>query len=208
MTFETWIAFTLAAGILLLIPGPTVLLVVGYALGRGKQTAWATVPGVVLGDFVAMTASLAGLGAILLTSATLFTMLKWLGAAYLIWLGIKLWRSAGRLGDIDAIDDRKDRLKMFGHAFAVTTLNPKSIVFFIAFLPQFIDPTAPVLPQFIVMEITFLTLALANTTAFAMLAGSARETIKQPAVLRTANRIGGSLLIGAGALVATTGRNQ
>ncbi len=208
MTIEAWLAFTIAAGIMLMIPGPTILLVVGYALGRGRGSGWATVPGVALGDFVAMTASLAGLGAILMTSATLFMVLKWLGAAYLIWLGVKLWRSAGSLGDIDPVESREDRLKMFGHSFAVTALNPKSIVFFIAFLPQFIDHTAPLLPQFVVMEITFLVLAVTNAAAFAVLAGMARDKIRQPSVLRAANRVGGSLLIGAGALVAVTSRNQ
>lgn len=92
MPFETWLAFTAAAAVLLVIPGPTILLVVSYALGQGWRTALPMAVGVALGDFTAMTLSLLGLGALLAASATVFTILKWIGAAYLVWLGIKLWR--------------------------------------------------------------------------------------------------------------------
>lgn len=95
MSIELWLAFVAASAILLAIPGPTVLLVISYALGHGKRSATATVAGVALGDFTAMTASILGLGALLATSATLFTVLKWVGAAYLIYLGIKALARAG-----------------------------------------------------------------------------------------------------------------
>ncbi|MCR9114619.1 MAG: LysE family transporter, partial [Rhodobacteraceae bacterium] len=86
MPLDLWLAFVAASTALLLIPGPTVLLVLSYALSQGRRVALASATGVALGDFVAMTASLAGLGALVLASATLFTALKWIGAAYLIWL--------------------------------------------------------------------------------------------------------------------------
>src|ERR1700710_2059731 len=97
MTFESWAAFTAASAVLLIIPGPTVLLVVSYALGQGWRTALPMAVGVALGDFTAMTASLLGVGALLNASAAVFTLVKWLGAAYLIWLGVKLWRAGGLL---------------------------------------------------------------------------------------------------------------
>ena len=97
MDLATWLAFTAASIILLMIPGPTVLLVVSYALTQGRRVALATAAGVALGDFTAMTLSLAGLGALLLASAGLFTALKWVGAAYLVYLGVRLWRSQPRL---------------------------------------------------------------------------------------------------------------
>ena len=97
MTFESWAAFTAASAVLLIIPGPTVLLVVSYALGQGWRTALPMAIGVALGDFTAMTLSLLGLGALLAASATLFTILKWVGAAYLVYLGVKLWRAGGAL---------------------------------------------------------------------------------------------------------------
>ena len=94
MDIEIWLAFVAASVALLLIPGPTVLLVMSYALSQGRRVAVATAAGVAVGDLIAMSASLAGLGALVLASATLFTALKWVGAAYLIYLGIKLFRSA------------------------------------------------------------------------------------------------------------------
>src|SRR5215475_2530864 len=97
MTLETWLTFVAASAILLIIPGPTVLLVVSYALGQGWRAALPMAIGVALGDFTAMTLSMLGVGALLAASATLFTVLKWIGAAYLIWLGIKLWRAGGAL---------------------------------------------------------------------------------------------------------------
>ena len=97
MTIETWLAFAAASTVLIVIPGPTILLVVSYALGQGWRTALPMAVGVALGDFTAMTLSLLGLGALLAASATVFTILKWAGAAYLVWLGVKLWRSGGAL---------------------------------------------------------------------------------------------------------------
>ncbi|MFL5158056.1 MAG: LysE family translocator, partial [Microvirga sp.] len=111
MTLETWLAFTAASAVLLVIPGPTILLVVSYALGQGWRTALPMAIGVALGDFTAMTLSLLGLGALLAVSATLFTALKWAGAAYLIWLGIKLWRAGGAL-DAKPRTDAASALKM------------------------------------------------------------------------------------------------
>jgi threonine/homoserine/homoserine lactone efflux protein len=136
MSLEIWIAFTLASAALLAIPGPTVMLVVSYALGRGRATGWATVPGVTLGDFTAMTLSLLGAGAVLAASASLFTALKLLGAAYLVWLGIQLWRAATSAEELLRKADTAGGRRMFWSAYAVTALNPKSIVFFVAFVPQ------------------------------------------------------------------------
>lgn len=104
MAFETWLAFAAASLILVLIPGPTVLLVLSYSIFQSRRVALAMAAGVALGDLIAMTASLAGLGALVLASATLFTILKWVGAAYLVYLGIILLRSAGTaiLGDLSA----------------------------------------------------------------------------------------------------------
>ena len=206
MSWELWLAFVVASTALLSVPGPTVMLVVSYALGRGKQTGWATVPGVTLGDFVAMTASLLGVGAILATSATAFTVMKFAGAAYLIWLGIKLWRADPRPDDL--VDTRADTSgrAMFWNAFVVTALNPKSIIFFIAFVPQFIDPTRPALAQLIILEATFLVLAAVNVAIWAILAGELRARFRKASTLRLVNRIGAGFLVGAGVLTAALRR--
>lgn len=197
MSLELWLAFVAAAAIMCVIPGPTVTLVVGYALAQGRGTALATALGVVLGDAVAMTLSLLGLGAILAASATLFTIVKLVGAAYLVYLGWKLWRAP--VGDAagPAPPPASSR-RMFAHAFAVTALNPKSIVFFVAFVPQFVDRTSPYLPQVAVLIATFVTIAFLNVSSYAWLASRARRLMTKPSVLRAVNRTGGGLLIGAG----------
>ena len=205
MTFESWAAFTAASTVLLIIPGPTVLLVVSYALGQGWRTALPMAIGVALGDFTAMTLSMLGLGALLATSATLFTLLKWIGASYLVWLGVKLWRAGGTL-EAGPRTDAVSAARMLGHAWLVTALNPKSITFFVAFLPAFLDPHADFLTQMLVFETTFLALAFANAFGYALVASKARGFVANPRAIRVVNRTGGSLLIGAGvATVALSG---
>ena len=197
MTFATWLTFLAASGILVLIPGPTVLLVVSYALGQGWRTALPMAIGVALGDFTAMTLSMLGLGALLAASGTVFTMLKWIGAAYLVWLGIKLWRAGGAL-EAKPRSDATPPLRMLGHAWLVTALNPKSLTFFIAFLPQFLDRNGDFLTQMLVFETTFLVLAFANAITYALVASRARSLMRNPRAVGIVNRVGGSLLIGAG----------
>ena len=197
MTFATWLTFLAASGILVLIPGPTVLLVVSYALGQGWRTALPMAIGVALGDFTAMTLSMLGLGALLAASGTVFTVLKWIGAAYLVWLGIKLWRAGGAL-EAKPRSDATPPLRMLGHAWLVTALNPKSLTFFIAFLPQFLDRNGDFLTQMLVFETTFLVLAFVNAITYALVASRARSLMRNPRAVGIVNRVGGSLLIGAG----------
>jgi threonine/homoserine/homoserine lactone efflux protein len=209
MDFQIWLAFVAASIALLLIPGPTVLLVLSYALSQGKRVALATVGGVALGDLVAMSASLAGLGALVLASATLFSVLKWVGAGYLVYLGIKLFRSASTasLGDLEKVAETSAS-RVFGHAAAVTALNPKSIVFFIAFVPQFVVVDSPLLPQFAILVITFVGLAALNALAYALLADKLRAKIARPSVLAWVSRLGGSALIAMGVATAAFKRAQ
>jgi len=207
MSLEIWFAFAVASAVLLAIPGPTVMLVVSYALARGRESAWATVPGVSLGDLTAMTVSLAGAGAVLAASATLFTVLKLCGAAYLVWLGIGLWRAAPeRLMPSRAGGAGRELRGMFWKSYVVTALNPKSIVFFIAFVPQFVATEAPLMPQFTVLVATFVGLAMVNTALWALLAGEMRRRFERPGTVRVVSRVGGCFLIGAGMLTALVRR--
>lgn len=207
MTIETWLAFAAATAVLLLIPGPTILLVISYALGRGMRAALPVAIGVALGDFTAMTLSMLGVGALLATSALLFTALKWAGAAYLIWLGITLWRAGGRLEATPARDDTPN-LTMLAHAWLVTALNPKSITFFVAFLPQFLDPHASFLKQMLIFETTFLLLAFANAFGYALVASRARGFIKSERAISVVNKVGGSCLIAAGVAAVSVRASQ
>ncbi|SDF00062.1 LysE family translocator [Sulfitobacter delicatus] len=208
MELHVWLAFASASIALLLIPGPTVLLILSYAISQGRRVALATVAGVALGDLIAMSASLAGLGALVLTSAKLFILLKWVGAAYLVYLGIKLFRSApaaslGMLGDAPEASVRT----VFAHSAAVTALNPKSIVFFIAFVPQFIHPNAVLAPQFGVLIATFVGFAAVNALAYALLADKLRQKIARPSVLPFLTRLGGATLVAMGVATATLRRS-
>jgi threonine/homoserine/homoserine lactone efflux protein len=208
MDLHTWLAFVAASTALLLVPGPTVLLVLSYALSQGRRVALATAAGVALGDLIAMSASLAGLGALVLTSAALFSVLKWIGAAYLVYLGTRLVRSAGTsalqpLADVP----RTTAGGLIGHAAAVTALNPKSIVFFIAFVPQFLSPQQPLVPQAAILVATFVGLAAINALAYALLADALRIRIARPGVLRALNRVCGGALIAMGVAAAAMGRS-
>ena len=196
MSLDLWLTFVAASTALLLIPGPTVLLILSYALSKGRSVAVASATGVALGDLVAMTASLLGLGALVLASATLFTALKWVGAVYLVWLGIKLLRStpAGGLTTVETGRDVTAR-SVFGHAAAVTALNPKSIAFFIAFVPQFV-----------ILIATFVGLAWLNALAYALLADRLRSMIGRSGVITALTRFGGLTLIGMGVATAVLRR--
>lgn len=207
MPFDLWLTFIAASTALLLIPGPTVLLVLSYALSKGRGVALASAGGVALGDLVAMSASLMGLGALLLASATAFTMLKWVGAVYLVWLGVKLIRSApdADVGLPVACADVTGR-SVFWHAAAVTALNPKSIAFFIAFVPQFVTLNAPLPPQFAILIATFVGLAALNALAYALLADRLRRRIQRPGVLAWLTRAGGGALIAMGIVTAALRR--
>ena len=207
MPIETWAAFAAASAVLLIIPGPTILLVVSYALGQGWRTALPMAVGVALGDFTAMTLSMLGIGALLATSATVFTVLKWAGAAYLVYLGVRLFRAGGTL-DAAPRTDATPPLRMMAHAWLVTALNPKSITFFVAFLPQFLDHNADFLTQMVIFEATFLVLAFTNAFGYALVAARARRLVKNQRAIRAFNRAGGTLLIGAGvATVVARGAN-
>ena len=209
MDFQIWLTFVATSTALLLIPGPTVLLLLSYAISQGKRVALATVAGVALGDLIAMSASLAGLGALVLASATLFTALKWIGAAYLIYLGVKLFRSASTasLGDVEDVA-QTSAASVFGHATAVTALNPKSIVFFIAFVPQFVIVDSPLIPQFSILIATFFGLATINALAYALLADKLRTKIARPSVMASFSRFGGIALITMGIATAAFKRAQ
>lgn len=207
MALDHWLAFVAATEIMLLIPGPTVLLVVSYALAHGRRSAGAMVLGVALGDLTAMTASMLGLGMLLATSAELFTALRWIGAAYLLYLGVKLWRAPVAMAEsAEVAEAETDRSpwRMGLHAYAVTALNPKGILFFVAFVPQFFVHDHPFWSQAALFEATFVILAMLNTVMYAALATVARANLRKPSVRRAINRAGGSLLVGAGVAAALT----
>jgi threonine/homoserine/homoserine lactone efflux protein len=208
MNLETWIAFVIAATIVLVIPGPTIILVISQAISHGRKSVVPLVVGVTLGDLTAMTLSLLGMGAILATSAALFSVLKWVGTIYLVYLGIKLWRANPDVSASHSARDTASNGSLFRSTFVVTTLNPKSIMFFVAFLPQFVNPQGQAVPQFVLLGATFLVLGTINATLYGLFAGHLRETLQSSRVCRWINRCGASALIGAGVFAATAQRSS
>jgi threonine/homoserine/homoserine lactone efflux protein len=192
----------------LIIPGPTIILVVSQAIAHGRRSVLPLVVGVTLGDFTAMTLSLVGLGAILAASAALFSMLKWVGAIYLVYLGVKLWRSNPQQQEIRFQAAEISNRALFKSAYVVTSLNPKGIAFFVAFLPQFVRAQNETWPQLVVLGATFLFLAALNAALYALFAGQVRDAMQSAKVRRWFNRCGGSALIGAGIVTATLQRSS
>jgi threonine/homoserine/homoserine lactone efflux protein len=187
---ETLLTFMIASFVLLVIPGPTIIMVVAQALAHGRRVALASVVGVGL----------------LAVSSSIFLVVKWAGAAYLVYIGIKLWITPVSVPDIAAAPVEGSRGSVFRDSFLVTLLNPKGIVFFMAFVPQFIDARGPFAPQAAVFVVVFVALGLVNAWAYAVLASRARNVIRQPKVLRMATRTGGAFLIGAGLFSALARR--
>jgi threonine/homoserine/homoserine lactone efflux protein len=199
MPLELWLAYVATSAVVLAIPGPTILLVLSYSIAHGHKATLPVVVGVALGDSVAITLSLIGLGTLLATSALWFTIIKWIGGGYLIYLGIALLRGAGKPMPVQAPQERTSAPReLFGNAFIVTALNPKSIVFFIALLPQFISADHPVTAQLWILGVTFVVLATIGATSYALFATSIRRWLASARAQQAYNMIGGGLLLGAG----------
>ena len=198
MPLHLWLAFVAASAVLLVIPGPTILTVISYSVAHGRRANAPLVAAVALGDSTALVVSLLGLGALLATSAFWFTVVKWVGGLYLVWLGVKLLRAGATSGALAAPQAPGSRWRLFANTWLVTALNPKGIVFFVAFLPQFIDPQGSVTQQLWVLAITFVTMATLNATLYAVFAGSARRLLASPTAQRRFHLAGGSLLTAAG----------
>jgi threonine/homoserine/homoserine lactone efflux protein len=208
MNIESFIPFVLATILILIIPGPTIILVISQAVTHGRTSVIPLVGGVLLGDFTAMTLSLLGVGALLSASAVLFSIFKWVGALYLLYLGVQLWRSNPNKQSVQGTAKNISPWSLFRSSFIVTALNPKSIAFFVAFLPQFIDPLKPALSQFTLLGGTFLFLAVLNAALYALFAGQLRQQIKKKRVRKWFNRCGGSALIGAAIITASVQKSS
>ena len=198
MSIELWLAFVGASAILLVLPGPTILTVISYSVAHGQRANAALVAAVALGDSTALVLSLVGLGALLATSAFWFTVVKWTGGLYLLYLGIKLLRAGASSTSPAAPEAAGSRCKLFANTYFVTALNPKGIVFFVAFLPQFISPHGDMATQLWVLAITFVVLAVLNATLYATFAASARRLLASTKAQRRFNLAGGTLLSLAG----------
>ena len=194
MNWQFFSAFLVITAILVIVPGPIVTLVIATGASRGIRAAMHTVVGTTLGNAVLLTAIALGLSAIVQASAAVFDVLRWAGAAYLVWLGIQAWRHAGAASAA---------LPVSGHVhawrgFVVAITNPKTIAFFTAFLPQFIDPALPVERQLVVMCAVTVVIAGLLDAAWGVAAGYGRAFLMKPKQNLWLGRISGLVLIGGG----------
>jgi len=203
------LGFLAAAIVVLLIPGPAVLYIVARSLSQGRRAGLISVLGLSLGALVHVAAATAGLSAILLASATAFGIVKTLGACYLVYLGIRTLLGRGEMATLTAAAPRA-AYRVFADGVVVSVLNPKIAIFFLAFLPQFVDPgRGPVTRQVLFLGLTYVALALVTDGAYAVLAGSLRhwlgERMARSPVPRYAS---GVLYIGLGVSTALAGRRN
>lgn len=203
MDWRVWLGFVAASTAMGVIPGPGVTSIVGYALSSGRRTALASVVGMALGNAAAMTLSLAGAGAILAASALAFSILKWAGAFYLVTLGIIAIARARKAAEAAAANLAPISAKAaFWSNVAVGTFHPKTIVFFVAFAPQFVSARAPYAPQAAILIATFVSVVGLTDTAYALAAARASRFLKGPKAMLWSKRAGGGALIAAGVATA------
>jgi threonine/homoserine/homoserine lactone efflux protein len=199
MTWQVWSAFVLIETVLCLTPGPAVLLVLSQALTRGTaKTLW-SILGILTANTVYFVLSATGIGAILLASYDLFFAIKWLGAAYLVWLGVSAFIGKSKTLSVrrGAASPAPGR-RLFFNGFILQMSNPKALLFFTALLPQFIDPKWAIVPQVAILAVTSVVIEFVVQLFYAVLAGRAVLLASQPRYARIAERISGSLLISAG----------
>lgn len=207
MHLPTWLAFALASAVMGLTPGPGVTSIVGYALSSGRRTALASVAGMALGNAVAMSVSMAGAGALLAASARAFAILKWAGALYLIGLGVlAIARSRAGLSAEAPPSSPIPARTAFLSNVAVGTFHPKTIVFFVAFAPQFIRPDVNYALQAALLIATFTVVVGATDTTYALAAARASRLLKSPRATLWSRRAGGGVLIAAGVATAAASK--
>jgi len=203
MSLHIWIGFAIASLVMGLIPGPAVLSILGYAVGSGQRTALASVAGIAVGNILAMTLSLAGVGALLAASAWAFSILKWAGALYLIGLGLL---TIVRARPVGTGQETTPIAISPGTAFlgnvAVGTFNPKTIVSFVAFAPQFISARGHYIQQAAILVATFGVVVACTDTSYVLLATRASRLLKRPGAALWSRRTGGGVLIAAGIATA------
>lgn len=204
MTLSTYLLYLAAVALLVITPGPTMLMCASNALNHGPVRALASAAGALTASLAVMALSALGLGAVLAASATAFTVLKVAGAAYLIWLGIRMMRgSAPPLSEVPAARSRS----LYVQGLLVGASNPKAVLFFAAFFPQFIDPAMPVLPQFMLLSLTFITLDGAMLAACAAGVGRIAAWLRDARVVRWVNRLCGGLFTLLGGLLLLSRRH-
>jgi homoserine/homoserine lactone efflux protein len=203
MSFATWIAFVIAGTLIAISPGSGAILSMSHGLAYGVKKASATVLGLQLGLMLVLVIAGAGVGSLLLASELAFTVVKIVGALYLIWLGISQWRSKAETSDVStaglAAHPTFGRRVVTG--FLTNATNPKGIIFMVAVLPQFISQDAPVLPQLAILGVTMVSIDTTVMHGYALLASSMQRWFRDPRAVKMQNRFFGAVLMVIGTLL-------
>ncbi len=207
---DLFIAFLLATTALILLPGPIVTLVIANSISHGTRTGLSTVAGSSVGNAILVAAGALGLSTILALLADLFEVLRWAGVAYLVWLGLRAWREALRRGanpeDAAMAPATPRGRNVFAQGVVVAVTNPKTIFFYVAFFPQFLDPALAAGPQLAVMSVAMVAIAITFDSLYAILAGQVRPWLVGRTRTRIRHGITGTLLIGTGVGLALARR--
>jgi len=206
MELHVYLAFVVATTIMIALPGPSVLLTVAHSISFGWQRAIATVAGETMGIAVQLIVAAIGLTSLLNVVAGAFEWIRWAGAAYLVFLGIKQWRSASESLAVDTSSVSKKNL--FVQGLVITIPNPKSLIFIAAFLPQFIDVARPLGLQLTFIVPTFLVITFTVTSVWALVAGNVRGLLQSQRVFKSVLRTAGGLMIIAGVGLALARRGN
>lgn len=203
MELSTWLAFFAAAWAISLSPGPGALAAMSSGLNHGLRKGYATTLGLVLGIWTQLLVVGVGLGAVLAASSTAFTVVKWCGVAYLVWLGIQQWRAPVQpLAQLQADAASVRRRELFVRGVLINLVNPKGTVFLLAVVPQFINPAQPLVMQYVVIALTLGLTDLVVMFGYTALAARVLGALKSAAHMRLTNRAFGALFVAAGAFLA------
>lgn len=203
MSIEVWLTFIFTATVILVIPGPTIIFVVGQSLNHGRKASLPLALGVISGDAMCIALSLIGLSAVLSIWSIAFTIIKYIGAFYLVYLGLKMIFTSSKLNVNQHPVSSFNPKTIFRDVFLVNALNPKGIIFYSAFMPQFVNPEHNIFVQFGLLATTFLALALINVIGYSLLASRTSEVFRSERFIKSFNITGGLALIGAGLYSAT-----
>jgi homoserine/homoserine lactone efflux protein len=205
MPLETWLTFLVASFLISLSPGAGAIACMAAGMRFGFVRAVWNVLGLIAGLQVVLVLVATGLGALLAASTIAFTIVKWLGVAYLVWLGVAQWRAPAHVVDPDAVGKGLGgtRRQLFWRGMLVNATNPKAIVFMLAVLPQFIDPARPLLAQYAACGATLGFTDLIVMSGYTAFAAKALRLLRKPQQIRAMNKTFGGLLVAMGALLAT-----
>jgi threonine/homoserine/homoserine lactone efflux protein len=206
MDLDLYLAFVLATAILIVIPGPSVSLIVATSIAHGPRSALTTVAGNSSAIVIQLTVTAMGMTSILLMLSEWFEVLRWAGVIYLAYLGVRHWRAAPS-DTLDSATQTVAGKRHYWRGFVVCAVNPKVLFFYAAFFPQFIDPQRPPELQLAVLCVTFLVVQMLLDGSYAILAGRVRGLLGDPKLARLRGRLTGSLMIGAGVGLALARRS-